>query len=151
MCLCWWIRKYFLMLTYELNSYQNWMQEKKNWKMFNLEFYSGANNLSQSIYTSSIVSHQSILVPWKGNQCNFWCTHWVGTKWISNLVNFGHNPTVLKFQRLFFCLSDWIDCVLDLILYMAKFFNFWEMSFGIRTVQYFDYIFIFTFDGICSS
>ena len=25
-------RKYFLMLIYELNSYQNWMEEKKNLK-----------------------------------------------------------------------------------------------------------------------
>ena len=34
---------------------------------------------------------------------------------------------------------DLIDFALDLILYMAIFFNSWEMAPRIWTVQYFDY------------
>ena len=49
----------------------------------------------------------------------------------------GYSSKVSKI--IIFCLSDGIDCVLDLIFQIAIFLNSWEASHRMRTVQYFDY------------
>ena len=130
------------MIKYELhvNSFQNWMEEKKM-KMLDFNFYLCTNNPSRSIYTSPFVYLRGCLVLQRGNQPNFWHTHWICTQWIPNQMVFGPNAIDLKFLRLFlFSLSDlnWFCFGFNLLNGYILFLNSWEVSPRIKTFQYFD-------------
>ena len=76
---------------------------------------------------------QSNLVPRRGKQPNL--TYMLNLHPMNfKSIDFWLRCYSSKFLKLFFCLSEWIDCVLNLILWTALFPSSWEVSPRIRTV-----------------
>ena len=102
------------MIKYVFNSYQNWMEERTNWKRLTL------------IFIHAQIIHRDLFIPlplftfevtWfrgEGTCLISDITHWICTQWISSGVMFDPNATVLKFLKLLFFVY-----LMELIVYIG--------------------------------